>query len=116
MPASKTIAAILGPTLAALAASEALNLSIWAQPEPHIVYLNGTLLLVAGLAIIRTHNVWAWRWPLLITVIGWLAAAAGLYLMFAPRGMQLHESPATYVLLIVLGVMGLVLTGLGWRR
>jgi hypothetical protein len=116
MPASRTIAAILGPTLGALAASEALNLSIWAQPEPQIVYLNGTVLLVAGLAIIRTHNVWTWRWPLLITVVGWAAAAAGLYRMFAPRGVQLHESPATFVLLMVLGVVGLVLTVLGWRR
>lgn len=116
MAASRTIAAILGPTLAALAASEALNLSIWARPDPQVVYLNGVLLLVAGLTIIRTHNHWALRWPAMITVVGWLVTAAGLYRMFAPEGPQAHESPATFALLTVLGVVGLALSYLGWRR
>jgi len=116
MPTSRTIAAILGPMLAVLAASEALNLRIWSKPEPQVVYLNGVLLLAAGLTIIRTHNVWAWRWPLLITVAGWLLAAAGLYRMFAPQAPQAQESPAAFAALLGLGIVGLLLTGLGWRR
>lgn len=116
MPPSKTIAAILGPTLAALAASEALNLGIWAKPEPQVVYLNGVILLAAGLTTLRTHNVWAWRWPVLITILGLLAALAGLYRMFVPEGPQAHASPATFVFLGFLGLVGLALAYLGWRR
>jgi hypothetical protein len=49
VPRSRQIARIVGPTLIALGISEALN------PAP-VVYLNGTLLFVAGLAIVQAHN------------------------------------------------------------
>jgi len=115
MAPSRTIAAILGPALAALAVSEGLNLGIWAQSEPQVVYLNGTLLLVAGLAILRAHNVWTWRWPVLVTAAGWVACAAGLYRMFAPSGPQAHEGAATYGMLSLLALVGVVLSYFGWR-
>ena len=116
MPPSKLIAAILGPTLAAIATSEGLNLRIWSSPEPQVVYLNGVLLLVAGFVIVRTHNLWCRRWPVLITVVGWLAVGAGLYRMFLPEAPQAQESPETFGLLAVLASVGLALTFLGWRR
>jgi len=58
------MAGLAGPTLMAVTASEALNLDIWSGVSPALVYLNGVLLFVAGLAIVRTHNVWveAGRW------------------------------------------------------
>ena len=33
--------------------------------------------MTAGLAIVLTHNVWVANWPVLITVLGWLAAIGG---------------------------------------
>ncbi len=68
----------------AITTSEALNLDIWAGVSPTLVYLNGVLLFVAGLAIVRTHNVWVRRWPVLVTLLGWVALAIGLLRMFAP--------------------------------
>jgi hypothetical protein len=72
------IAGLAGPTLMAVTTSEALNLDIWSPADPALVYLNGGLLFVAGLAIIRTHNVWRLRWTLVVTVLGWAALTAGL--------------------------------------
>jgi hypothetical protein len=46
--------------------------------------LSGILLLVAGLAITRAHSVWAGGWPVLVTVLGWLAILGGLMRMFFP--------------------------------
>jgi hypothetical protein len=30
------------------------------------------LILLAGLVIVHTHNVWVWQWPVAVTVLGWL--------------------------------------------
>jgi hypothetical protein len=42
------------------------------------------LLLVAGLAIVRVHNVWSGGWRVVVTVLGWLAVISGLLRMFLP--------------------------------
>jgi hypothetical protein len=56
VPRSRQIARIVGPTLIALGISEALNLDAFAGNAAPVVYLNGTLLFVAGLAIVQAHN------------------------------------------------------------
>ena len=48
MMSSKGMATLLGPTLIAITITEAINLPIWAMSIPAVVYLNGTLLFVAG--------------------------------------------------------------------
>ena len=64
MATSKTIAALLGPTLIASAASIFLNLDAWpgmvdqAFHNPALVFVSGYPLFVAGLAIVYFHNRW----------------------------------------------------------
>jgi hypothetical protein len=41
-------------------------------------------LFVAGLAIVRVHNVWVGGWPVLVTVLGWVAVLSGLLRMLFP--------------------------------
>ncbi|HUO91302.1 MAG TPA: hypothetical protein VMU22_00185 [Rhizomicrobium sp.] len=94
MSGSRNLAALIGPCLVAITASEAANLRIVASEAPAVVYLDGAILFVAGLAIVRAHNVWTWRWPVAITIVGWLAAALGLRRMFLPDSQlrALHET------------------------
>jgi hypothetical protein len=84
MANSKNIAGLLGPSLMALSASEAANVNVWASDTPAGIYLNGALLFVAGLAIVRAHNVWERDWTFMVTVMGWSALVIGLLRMFAP--------------------------------
>jgi hypothetical protein len=113
---SARIAGLLGPTLIALAVTEWLNLGVFiAAMGPSYgpyVYLNGTLLFVAGLSIVRAHNVWSHKWPVLITLVGWFALLAGLGRMAAPMAAQAAgESPAfLYGSLVLLLAVGLVLS------
>ncbi|WP_435627995.1 hypothetical protein [Candidatus Ferrigenium straubiae] len=116
MTKSKQLAALIGPTVMVLAASEAMNLRIWAVNIAPITYLNGTILFVAGLAIIRVHNYWGPRWPVMVTLTGWFALLIGLYRMFAPQAQQAGQNFATYVLLAVLFVMGAFLAFKGYSR
>jgi hypothetical protein len=117
MADSKRIAALLGPTLIALAISEAMNLRNLAEASAPVglVYLNGTLLFVAGVAILRDHNRWRGGWPVLVTVLGWFAVLGGLIRMFLPAAAR-SGAPWVYALLIVLLTIGVVLTFKAYAR
>ena len=94
---SKRLAGLVGPTAAALSLTETLNLHIWTTNLGQVTYLNGTLLFIAGLSIIRIHNSWR-GWPALITLVGWLLFFGGLYRMMAPEVKQAGGGFATYAL------------------
>ena len=119
MTNSKPIAELLGPTLIALAISESMNLSIWANTPAPVVYLSGTLLFVAGLSIVRVHNCWTDGWPVLVTLMGWLAMVGGLIRMIAPVYAQQRteqNTTAVYALLLVLLAIGIFLTVKAYSR
>ena len=66
-----------------------------------LIYLSGLLSMTAGLAIILTHNVWRADWPVIITILGWLAAIGGAFRIIMPQGTErvgrqlIHPQPAT---------------------
>ena len=90
MKTSKTIAAFLGPTLIASAASIFINLKAWpalvdqAFHNPPLVFVTGYPLFVAGLAIVYFHNRWTRAWPMAVTALGWLALLGGLSRILFP--------------------------------
>ncbi len=49
-----------------------------------LLYIAGFLVLLGGLAIVNTHNVWTADWPVIITIFGWLAVAGGVIRMAFP--------------------------------
>ncbi len=116
MSDSAHIGRLLGPTLIVITISEWTNLDVFAAAAGPTyaahVYLNGTLLFVAGLAIVRAHNVWSHQWPVLITLVGWLAIIVGLARMFAPLSSQWagQSIPLLYGSLAALFGIGVILT------
>jgi hypothetical protein len=112
---SERIAGLVGPTLMVLSASEALNYHIWNDNLPPVIYLDGALLFIGGLSIVRVHNRWMWGWPLLITLAGWSALALGLVRMFAPAARQPGRNAAIDGVLAAMLTSGLVLTCKAYR-
>jgi uncharacterized membrane protein len=53
--------------------------------SPALIYIAGFLGLLGGLAIVNVHNSWDRGWPLIITVLGWLAIVGGAVRMLAPQ-------------------------------
>ena len=49
-----------------------------------LLFLAGILALIAGLAIVNTHNLWVADWPVIITALGWMAVAGGVVRMAFP--------------------------------
>ena len=109
MANSKNIAGMVGPVIIVLVLSETMNFHVWSINIPPNTYLNGILLFIAGLSIIRSHT--AWRgWPLLITLAGWFCLLLGLYRVFFPEAPQAPTSTVTYMTLMVLFFVGVFLT------
>ncbi len=111
---SKAIAKIVGPTLILMILSE---MRIWnptlydAQIVP-LIYLNGVLFFVAGLAIITNHNIWTFGWQTILTIIGYFVTLLGVFRMFFPQVQQVsfENNNAIMVVEIILILVGIFLT------
>jgi proline iminopeptidase len=115
MANSQQIAGLVGPASVALILSETINFHIWAVNNAPVTFLNGTLLFVAGLSIIRVHNQWR-GWPVLVTLTGWLCIAGGLWRMFIPEATKAPQGTTTYVILGILFAIGSFLTFKAYGR
>jgi len=121
MADSRRIAGLVGPVIVAMIMSENefVNPHLYDNQIPPVVYLSGTLLFVAGLAIVRGHNRWTGSWPVLVTLTGWFAMVLGLFRMFTPglyeRGAQ-KNATALWAGELVLLAIGVFLTFKGYSR
>jgi hypothetical protein len=112
---SKELAKLIGPTLTVMSSSEMINLHIWVTNIPAITYLNGIILFVLGLSIIRIHNFWALKWHVIITIAGWCGIAGGLFRVFFPEARQGGENILTYTIITLFCLTGLFLSYKGYR-
>ena len=119
---SKRIAALVGPTIVAMVASEfpLVQPHLYDAQIPPVVYLSGVLMFVGGLAIVRVHNKWPRDWTVLVTLSGWFFLALGLFRMFAAgayeRGSAQTSATVFMILEGALFVLGLIMTFQAYRR
>jgi len=122
MASSKRIAGLLGPTIVVMVASEfpLVQPHLYDAQIPPVVYLSGVLLFVAGLAIVRAHNVWRRDWTVLVTLSGWFFLLVGLFRMFAAGLYQRSSANASSIFFMmlegVLFVLGLIMTFKAYSR
>ena len=119
---SKRIAALVGPTIVAMVASEfpLVQPHLYDAQIPPVVYLSGVLMFVGGLAIVRVYNHWSRDWTVLVTLSGWFFLVLGLFRMFAAgayeRGSAQTSATVFMVLEGALFVLGLIMTFQAYRR
>ncbi len=114
---STYMAALIGPALIAITTSELLNIDFLEKQYGYYSYLNGTVVFLAGLLIVRAHNRWTRGWPVAVTLTGWVATAWGLFRMFAPEAKQGGASIATFIGMAIPFAVGVFLTFRGyWPR
>jgi uncharacterized membrane protein HdeD (DUF308 family) len=105
---SKQIAALLGPTMVAMLVAELpfVQPHLYDAQIPPVVYLSGVLLFVAGLAIVRAHNIWVRNWTVLVTLSGWFCLLLGLVRMFgATQYRQATASTSSRVFILLEGCL-----------
>jgi hypothetical protein len=114
MEKSKSMAAIVGPSLIAIVLSElkVWNPSLYNTQIVPLVYLSGVLLFVAGISIVRSHNIWVPGWQVILTIVGWSGIVLGLIRMFFPQlyKAQFKNDRSTLVVELLLILLGVILT------
>lgn len=116
---SKNIAGLIGPSLIGITISEMVNAHIWAANIAPGIHLNGALLFVAGLAVVRAHNLWIRGWPVVVTLVGWFVILLGLFRMFVPElFLKSVQSSTSAFIVPTIGVLaiGIYLTFQAYRR
>lgn len=114
MDKSKSLAKIVGPTLIVMIFSEMRiwNPTLYDTQIVPLIYLNGVLLFVAGLAIVNKHNIWTFSWQTILTIVGYLGIVLGLFRMLFPQVQQgkFENNNSILVIEIILILIGLFLT------
>jgi len=126
MDTSIFLARLIGPLLLVIAAGLLLRQTSWRPMASDflanraLVYLTGFLALLAGLAIVNTHNVWVAHWPVIITILGWMAVIGGIFRMLWPERVigigerMLSNASAITAIGVIEGLIGLWLTYAGY--
>ena len=118
MTNSKRIGGLLGPTLMVMVTSEfpLIQPHLYDEQIPPVVYLSGVLMFVAGLAIVRSHNLWQRDWTLLITLCGWFLLALGLFRMFAASiYRQASDNTSSLFFMIVESILFAIGSLITWK-
>ncbi|WP_239005303.1 hypothetical protein [Legionella sp. MW5194] len=71
-----------------------------------LLFFMGLVSLVIGLLLVISHNVWVMGWPVIITLIGWLAIIAGIIRMAFPdvslrMGQWWQRRPVAFMVIAV---------------
>jgi hypothetical protein len=92
--------------------------------NPSALFTLGAFVLLAGLAMILTHNIWSGgALPVIVTIVGWLTAIKGLLFLCPSQGTALGMVLATvryeqfyYAYYAIALIVGIYLTYGGFRR
>ena len=85
------LARLLGPVLVAAGLGMMLDQAGYLAmageflKSPALVYLAAVLGLLAGVALVLAHNVWAADWRVLITLLGWISILDSATWLLSPR-------------------------------
>jgi hypothetical protein len=85
-----------------------------------LIYITGVLVMVGGLAIVNSHNVWIADWPVIITVFGWAMIIGGAARVALPTvvrtigGAMVNHPTAIRVSGAVWALIGVYLTYKGY--
>ena len=88
---SRLIAGLMGPVLAAMGIAMLINREMFPviidqiSHDYGLILLSGILSLLAGIVIVRVHNIWSGGWQVIVTLFGWLAILGGLARMWMPQ-------------------------------
>jgi hypothetical protein len=122
------IAKLVGPLMLAVAAALFIDRTAFKSMAEEflqsraLLYLSGILTMLAGVAIILTHNVWVANWRVVVTLLGWILAIGGAVRIVVPgrtqawgRGLLRHPSGPLIAGAIWLA-FGAILTFYGYIR
>lgn len=73
-------------------------------------FTSGVFTLILGAVLVNYHNVWVKDWPVLVTIIGWIALIKGILLIVYPPyikiGKGIYKNPQVLgLIMLILGML-----------
>ena len=83
-----------------------------------LIVLSGFVALVLGLLVVVSHNIWSADWRVIITILGWLTLAKGIFRILLPhkvsQAARMSARPWWIVVLVIFIALGAYLTYVGF--
>ena len=118
MQTSIFLAKLIGPAFVAVGVGLLTNFPVYQAIVADflrsyaLIYVSGVLVLIAGLAIVNLHNIWARDWRVIITIFGWLLTIGGVIRIVVPQFViSVAESMFSHTYAIAAGICLVVLGG-----
>lgn len=123
---TRMFARVLGPFFAVIAITVAVRApdmaTLLAQFTASKVWpwVMGAFILMGGIAIIAFHQYWRSPAAVIVSVLGWLLVARGVFLLAFPEAFaslanrMIGAVGAWQAAYIIMGLIGLYLTYVGW--
>jgi hypothetical protein len=112
---SHFLARLIGPVLAIIGVSMLgsaqgyLDIATGIIGDGALLYFAAVLGLLAGLALVLSHNVWVSDWRLIITLIGWLTVIESAAWILAPKLLaRLYAPLLVPTMPLLVGVIALI--------
>lgn len=83
--------------------------------DDSLVFITGIIALIIGILLVLSHNIWVMGWPVVITILAWLALIKGIMRVVYPmKAMMIAEkvissSKSYYTVSVIVFVIGLFL-------
>lgn len=87
-----------------------------------LMFITGFFILILGLLMVVSHNIWQWNWRVIITLIAWAVLFKGACILLFPQIITdatvifLQNSTIPYVAAGFNCVMGILLSYFGFKR
>lgn len=123
---TRMFARVVGPFLATVTATAAVRASDMRtllsefEENPLWAWVAGAFILLFGLVAIALHQQWQGAAAIIVSVVGWLVALKGLFLMVFPHTLISVANTAIDATgwwragFVVFALIGLYLTYVGW--
>jgi len=91
MERTQLIARLAGPVFCAIGIGMLTNQGVYREMAGQFlaaypfIYFSGILILLAGLLILNSHNIWTKDWRISVTLLGWAMCAIGAFRLIAPQ-------------------------------
>ncbi|CEG56156.1 hypothetical protein [Legionella fallonii] len=127
METSKFLSKVLGFYLFIIGSAMLLNMHQFTSHvvklinDTQLMFVSGFFVLILGLLMVVSHNVWQWSWRLIITIIAWLILFKGVSIIYFPKYLDtvtihfVRNMSISYTAASIDVILGLVLIYKGFK-
>jgi hypothetical protein len=128
MDMSKFLAKVLGIYFLLLGISMLMNMHYFIVNFQEIIkntplmLVTGFFILILGVLMVVSHNIWQWSWQVLITIIGWMILLKGVSTIFYPQYIDqaiillAQNQHIVYSSAVLNFILGIILSYFGFKR